>query len=313
MTLQADGAQFNIELVHLYRDAMRAIEQVTGMSQSRMEIMHDLLHVAEMSQAELQERLGVEGAVVTRIVKQLESAGLVLRRADPRDNRFTLVSLSAEARANLQNSDMANFKTNFGEQVLKGLDAAEHDRLLLIMRRIHTNLNQFQPNTDAAQAEAPEPEGVPVLEEQPEGWQFYVEIVHLYRAAMRVTEQVAGMSQTRLEILHDLWHVDEMSQAELQQRLDVEGAVVTRIVKQLESAGQVTRRADPRDNRFTLVALSEAARKHPSTDEALKFKANFGTQLMQGLDDSDRAFLLSAVKRIQTNITSPEINNYRLG
>src|SRR5690349_10766881 len=109
MTLESYGAQFITLLRHLYRDAMRITEQQTGMSQTRLELMHDLSHADEMSQAELQQRLGVEGAVITRIIKQLEAMGLVTRRADPQDNRYTLVSLSAEGRAAQTGTETTKF------------------------------------------------------------------------------------------------------------------------------------------------------------------------------------------------------------
>src|ERR1043165_4223296 len=140
MTIQSDGAQFMIELVHLYRNVMRTIEQHVGMSQSRMEILHELMHADELSQAELQQRLGVEGAVITRIVKQLEAAGMVTRRADPQDNRFTLVALSPEARQ-LQATDdsTAKFKETFGSQLLEGLSERELTQLMRTMKRIQEN------------------------------------------------------------------------------------------------------------------------------------------------------------------------------
>jgi DNA-binding MarR family transcriptional regulator len=135
-----------------------------------------------------------------------------------------------------------------------------------------------------------------------EGWQFVVELNHLYRDVSWIIEQQTGMSQPRLQILHELFHAGELSQAELQERLGVEGAVITRIVKQLEAAGLVSRRADPRDNRFTLVALSAEARRLQSADDTMKFKETFGAQLLEGLDEDERTQLLRAIKRIQENV-----------
>jgi DNA-binding MarR family transcriptional regulator len=135
-----------------------------------------------------------------------------------------------------------------------------------------------------------------------EGWQFVVELNHLYRDVSWIIEQQTGMSQSRLQILHELFHAGELSQAELQERLGVEGAVITRIVKQLEAAGLVSRRADPRDNRFTLVALSAEARRLQSADDTMKFKETFGAQLLEGLDEDERTQLLRAIKRIQENV-----------
>jgi DNA-binding MarR family transcriptional regulator len=135
-----------------------------------------------------------------------------------------------------------------------------------------------------------------------DGWQFVVELIHLYRDVTRIIEHHTGMSQSRLQILHELFHSEELSQAELQERLGVEGAVITRIVKQLEAARLVTRRADPQDNRFTLVALSPEARQLQATDDSTaKFKETFGSQLLEGLSERELTQLMRTMKRIQEN------------
>ncbi len=143
---------------------------------------------------------------------------------------------------------------------------------------------------------------------QEDGWQFNVDLVHLYHNMMRITEQATGMSQSRLEILHELAHREEMSQAELEQHLGVEGAVITRIVKQLEAAGMVSRRPDPQDNRYTLVALTPEARRMQTGSEAMEFRQNFGAALMSGLDESERAQLLKLIKRVSENVSTFQQN-----
>jgi DNA-binding MarR family transcriptional regulator len=74
-----------------------AIQQCMGVSLVEFLFFSQLLPAKELSQAELQKRLGVDGAVVTRLVKQLEKRGLITRRPDPADNRFTLVTLTEHA------------------------------------------------------------------------------------------------------------------------------------------------------------------------------------------------------------------------
>jgi len=133
------------------------------------------------------------------------------------------------------------------------------------------------------------------------GWEFVVELMHIYRDVMQINERATGMSKTRLEIMHELTHVEELSQADLQKHLGVEGAVVTRIVKQLEAKGLVTRRADPRDNRYTLVALTPEARSLNTTTDALKFKDSFGEELMEGLSQADRAKLMRLMRKVGEN------------
>src|SRR6185437_11119099 len=81
-------------MTHLQRDSARIFAQHVGISFSRIMVLHELMHEGELSQRELQQRLSMEGALLTRFVKQMEEAGLITRRADPKDNRLTLVSLA---------------------------------------------------------------------------------------------------------------------------------------------------------------------------------------------------------------------------
>ncbi len=133
------------------------------------------------------------------------------------------------------------------------------------------------------------------------GAQFFIELRHLYQDVARITERELGMSQTRMEILHELFHAGEMSQADLQRHLGVEGPVITRIVKQLEATGFVTRRPDPRDNRYTLVALSPMARQGPSSSEGERFKGGLGDQLLAGLNEEEKAQLLRMIRHVREN------------
>jgi DNA-binding MarR family transcriptional regulator len=135
-----------------------------------------------------------------------------------------------------------------------------------------------------------------------DGWQFVVEVTHLYRDMMRATVEQTGVSKTRLEILDVLADDGELSQAELQRRVGVEGPVITRIVKQLEAEGLVKRRADPQDNRYTLVAPNFDVTAQRNTAEMVKFKEAFGERMMEGVDEQQRALLLSAIKRVQENV-----------
>ena len=53
-------------LTHLHPDMLRTFSQHTGMSFSRILV----LHAGEISQAKLGQRLGMEGALLTRFAKQ---------------------------------------------------------------------------------------------------------------------------------------------------------------------------------------------------------------------------------------------------
>lgn len=84
---------------HVFR---AAFESFVGVPISRLRLMGYMYSRGELSQSDLQRHLEVDGATITRHVKQMEAEGLLQRRADPKDNRFTLVVLTAAGRATLE-------------------------------------------------------------------------------------------------------------------------------------------------------------------------------------------------------------------
>lgn len=106
-------------ILQLSRDQTRLYERRVGMSQSRLMLLLELMQAGEISQAELVQRLGMEGTLVTRFVKQMEGSGLLTRRSDPSDNRFTLVTLTPAGQHIAQ--QMTDFTHTLEAQLLEGL------------------------------------------------------------------------------------------------------------------------------------------------------------------------------------------------
>lgn len=105
------------------------------------------------------------------------------------------------------------------------------------------------------------------------------------------------MSQSRLMLLRELMQTGEISQAELVQRLEMEGTLVTRFVKQMEGSGLLTRRSDPRDNRFTLVALTPAG-EHLARQMSA-FTHTLEAQLLEDLSEEMRATIRLGLALLQ--------------
>ncbi|MDP4163262.1 MAG: MarR family transcriptional regulator [Bacillota bacterium] len=113
-------------------------------------------------------------------------------------------------------------------------------------------------------------------------------------------EGCTGISQSRLDILHQLYEVEEISQTALQKEINIDSAAVTRHLKQLEANGMVSRRKSQTDNRITLVRLTDHGRhKIISFREE---KARFVTQMLDGFSEEERALLGSMLNRIQANL-----------
>ena len=105
------------------------------------------------------------------------------------------------------------------------------------------------------------------------------------------------MSQSRLMLLRELMLTGEISQAELVQRLEMEGTLVTRFVKQMEGSGLLTRRSDPHDNRFTLVVLTQAGEHIAQQMSA--FTRTLEAQMLEGLSEEMRATIRQGLEQLQ--------------
>ena len=112
-------------------------------------------------------------------------------------------------------------------------------------------------------------------------------------------QQCMGVSLVEFLFFSQLLPAKELSQAELQKRLGVDGAVVTRLVKQLEAKGLITRRPDPLDNRFTLVTLTEHA--YGLAEEKFDQRNKLQTTLMHGIDSQDIECLQGVLAHMRKN------------
>jgi DNA-binding MarR family transcriptional regulator len=97
------------QLAQTCNEVKQAFARHIGMSQARYQLLALLAQQGETSHAVLQQQLLLDGATITRLVKQFEAEGIVTRRLDPADNRYMLASL-----------------TESGQQIVAGISAAHH-------------------------------------------------------------------------------------------------------------------------------------------------------------------------------------------
>jgi DNA-binding MarR family transcriptional regulator len=139
---------FLFEQGALLRAAKGAFQRRVGITDSRLHMLGMLYRFGEMSQNELQRRLDVDGAAVTRQVKQLEAERLLSRRADPADNRFTLVTLTDEGKASLR--DVARTAREFIAETLDGVSDEDLECVRRTMARMRANIEKMgSPRADS--------------------------------------------------------------------------------------------------------------------------------------------------------------------
>ncbi|MCY8521664.1 MarR family transcriptional regulator [Bacillus atrophaeus] len=115
-------------------------------------------------------------------------------------------------------------------------------------------------------------------------------------------EACTGISQSRLELLTLLYHANEISQSDLQKKVNIDSAAVTRHVKQLEAKGMVSRRRKPEDNRITLVRLTEQGRER--IESSKKEKERFMKEMLANVSAEERRILIDVLARMQKNINN---------
>ncbi|GEB33728.1 MULTISPECIES: MarR family winged helix-turn-helix transcriptional regulator [Brevibacillus] len=113
-------------------------------------------------------------------------------------------------------------------------------------------------------------------------------------------ERCTGISSTRLAILQMLCERSEINQSQLQKHIDIDGAAITRHLKQLEADGMVIRYKNPNDNRETFVRLSDEGIER--IEGYKSEKRIFIQQILAGFSEEETRVLADFLKRMQNNI-----------
>lgn len=109
-----------------------------------------------------------------------------------------------------------------------------------------------------------------------------------------------SISQSRFELLSVIYKEDEISQSDLQKKVIIDRAAVTRHVKQLEENGMVIRRRKSGDDRIILVRLTNYGREQ--IESAQKEKERFVNELLTNVSEEERNVLKKVLSQIQKNI-----------
>ncbi|KMM37416.1 MarR family winged helix-turn-helix transcriptional regulator [Guptibacillus hwajinpoensis] len=138
----SDEGKIIYQLNEIFKQMSPKFERCTGISQSRLDLLHKLFEVDETSQSALQKEVNIDSAAVTRHLKQLEGKGMVARRKNPNDNRFTFVSLTEEGRERIVSYRLE--KEQFITKVLKDFSEEEQTSLSNMLTRIQKNVKDIQ-------------------------------------------------------------------------------------------------------------------------------------------------------------------------
>jgi DNA-binding MarR family transcriptional regulator len=132
------------ELAAACTETRRSFDRQVGMSQARRQLLAVLLEEGEVSHARLHRQLRIDGATITRLVKRMESEGLVARRLDPADNRFTLASLTPAGERRV--AELRAAHRTFQDRLLAGIDSGQQQTVVLVLEQLRANLRALEPD-----------------------------------------------------------------------------------------------------------------------------------------------------------------------
>jgi DNA-binding MarR family transcriptional regulator len=92
------------------------------------------------TQAQLAVACGYEPPTITLSVRQLETAGLVVRRSSPTDGRATIVELSHEGRALLP--ELKEAWIHVAEHTVAGLTSTTVEQLTMVLEDLASSLDE---------------------------------------------------------------------------------------------------------------------------------------------------------------------------
>ena len=124
----------------LFRCRAHAAFDTVGLYRGQQFALQVLWREDGLTHSELAERLAVQPATVSPMVKRMEKAGLVERRRDPADERISRVYLTPAGR-NARGS-VETVWQDLEARIFEGFSAEERDQFERFLTRVVQNLAQ---------------------------------------------------------------------------------------------------------------------------------------------------------------------------
>ena len=116
----------------------RLLDSPVSLTEAR--IILEIHYRPRVKAGDLIRDLGVDRGYLSRIIRRLERAGFLRRRADPDDGRVRLLSLTQQGRVLLH--ELEERSSNQIKDLLRHLSARERASLVEAMARIESLLNR---------------------------------------------------------------------------------------------------------------------------------------------------------------------------
>ena len=142
-----------LDAARLLRRRMEHEARDMPMTTAQLRILGRLLHNEGISQARLATMNDLEPMTLCRHVDRMETAGLVVRRPDPRDRRARRLYITPRGRALIE--PMRDRAALVREQALQGLSEPERAALLAALEKVVANLSVQGADPESAPSAEP--------------------------------------------------------------------------------------------------------------------------------------------------------------
>ncbi len=143
-----EAAMRIVETSRLLRSLVEQRLKPYGMTRAQAATLGRLEREEGLSQNEMAETLELAPIAMVRIVDQLESEGLVERRADPSDRRCNLLYITEAGRNRL--ASLESFKTRIAAELFDGIGESDIRQMLSTLDHMHANIKSTQAADAAA-------------------------------------------------------------------------------------------------------------------------------------------------------------------
>lgn len=126
----------------LSKEISHVFEQQTNMSFTKVEILFHIQQTSGQSQNRLREKLYIDSASITRHLKRMEEQGLIVRKKQDENKRYTYLFLTSAGEAEL--ATLLLEKEKFQNGALEAFSEEEVSALLKSVTKMMNNVEKME-------------------------------------------------------------------------------------------------------------------------------------------------------------------------
>lgn len=135
----------------------------------------------------------------------------------------------------------------------------------------------------------------------PDSIDFWVaQVSRLHHTRIHALMEGLGLFPGQPPVLFHLWKKDGRSQTELADLLRIKPATMTKMINRMEKTGFIRRETDPRDQRVSLIFLTEAGLA--VQNEVMRNFERLNSELAAGFSLEEQALLKRFLMKLHDNL-----------